>query len=160
MTNRCLLPTCLLVAFLSFFVFLFFFRSDPHILCLGNFSKGTYRFTTDLLELELASAVLQSLPYPSCVVSPLRLVAWERALNSIPDRAFTAFLLRGLTKGFRIGVAEGAHFLPTRRNRSSAYERPDVVSAYLAREVDLGRITPLPPTPSLAPPLLQLSPFG
>ena len=150
----------MLPAYLSFILFLFFFHSDPHILRLGNFSKGSYRFTTDLLELELASAVLQSLPYPSCVVSPLRPVAWERALNSIPDRAFTAFLLRGLTKGFRIGVAEGAHFLPTRRNRSSAYERPDVISAYLAREVDLGRMTPLPPTPSLAPPLLQLSPFG
>ena len=65
-----------------------------------------------------------------------------------------------LTKGFRIGVAEGAHFLPTRRNRSTAYERPDVISAYLAHEVDLGRMTPLPPTPPLAPPLLQLSPFG
>ena len=73
---------------------------------------------------------------------------------------FTAFLLRGLTTGFRIGVQEGDHFLPARRNRHSAYERPDVISAYLAREVQLSRMTPLPSTPSLAPPLLQLSPFG
>ena len=47
-----------------------------------------------------------------------------------------------------------------RRNRSSAYERPDVISAYVAHEVDLDRMTLLPPTPSLATPLLQLSPFG
>ena len=88
------------------------------------------------------------------MVSPLQPAAWEKALDSIPDRAFTAFLLRGI---IRIGVAEGAQFVPTRRNRSSAYERPDVISAYLAREVDLGRMTPLPATST---PLLQLSPFG
>ena len=50
--------------------------------------------------------------------------------------------------------------MPTRRNRGSAYTKPDVISAYLAREVNLGRMTPLPTVPPLAPPLLQLSPFG
>ena len=50
--------------------------------------------------------------------------------------------------------------MPTRRNRSSAYERPDVISEYLAREVDLGRMTPILPVSALAPPLLQLGPFG
>ena len=50
--------------------------------------------------------------------------------------------------------------MPSQRNRYSAYERPDVISKYLAREVGLGRMTPLPSAPALAPPFLQLSPFG
>ena len=118
------------------------FPVDPTILRLSNFSKGIYRFTKDLLQLELASPPLASLPYPSSIVSPLRPAAWDRALSPIPDKAFTSFLLRGLTEGFRIGFERGAHLVPTRRNRSSAYERPDVISEYLAREVDLGRMTP------------------
>ena len=130
------------------------------MLRLSNFIKGLYRLTQDLLQLELVSAPLESLPYPSCITSPLCLDAWERALQSIPDRAFTAFLLRGIFTGFRIGVAEGAHLSPTRCNRSSAYERSDIISAYLAREVELGRLTHSPEAPSLGPPLLQLSPFG
>ena len=127
--------------------------SDTHILRLSNFARGSYRFTQDLLQLELASPSLQSLPYHSSIASPLRPAAWDRALYSIPDKAFTTFLLRGITRGFRIGVKQGALFTPTRRNRSSAYERPDVIAAYLAREVELSRMTPLPSTPSLAPPL-------
>ncbi len=124
-----------------------------------NFSKGSYRFTQDLLQLELASAALQPLPYLATIIFPLRPTAWERALQSIPDRAFTAFLLRGLSDGFHIGVMEGATSVPCRQNRSSAYERPDVILAYLAREVDLGRMSIIPSKPQLGPPLLQISPI-
>jgi len=134
--------------------------ADPHILVLSNFSKGAYRFTQDLLSLELASPALPSLPYPCSISSPLRPKAWERALQSLPDKAFTAFLMRGITMGFRIGVSRGAHFKQARRNLQSAYNCPDTISEYIRREVDLGRLAPLPPLPSLAPPLLQVSPFG
>ena len=124
-----------------------------------NFSKGSYRFTQDLLQLELASAALQPLPYLATIVFPLRPAAWERAPQSIPDRAFTAFLLRGLSDGFHIGVMEGATSVPCWQNRSLAYERPDVISAYLAREVDLGLMSIIPSKPQLGPPLLQISPI-
>lgn len=133
---------------------------DSPIIRLSNFSRGAYRYTQDLLQLELASAPLEGLPYPSNIASPLRPGAWETALRSIPDRAFTSFLLRGIAMGFRIGVTQGARFIPVRRNRSSAYETPDVISAYLAREVELGRMAPLHPSASLSPPILQISPFG
>ena len=134
--------------------------SDPTILRLANFTQGTYKFTADLLQLELASQPLESLPYPPNIASPLRAETWGKALRAIPDRAFTDFLLRGITQGFRIGIREGARLTPSQRNRHSAYERPDVISKYLAREVVLDRMAPLPSAPALAPPFLQLSPFG
>ena len=70
---------------LPFLVFSFLPLSppEPPILRLSNFAMGAYRFTTDLLELELALAPLRSLPYPYSVVSPLRPVAWDRALTCI-----------------------------------------------------------------------------
>ena len=90
--------------------------------------------------------------------SPLRPVAWETALHSIPDKAFTTFLLRGITQGFRIGVQEGAHLKPVQRNLKSAYDRPEIISAYIQREVDLKRMAPLLSLPATAS--LQVSPFG
>ena len=131
--------------------------SDSSMLCWSNFSRGSYRFTQNLLQLELASAPLQLLPYGSSIASPLHLEAWERVLHSIPDKAFSAFLLRGLASGFCIGES---HLVQTCCNRSSAYERPDVISAYLACEVDLGHMAQLLATPASVPPFLQLSPFG
>ena len=126
---------------------------EPPILTMGNFSRGLYWFTADLLALESASPTRPSTPYDATLVSPLKPQAWERALVSIPDRQFTDFLVRGLRRGFRIGVAQGVHFKPARRNLRSAYEHPDVVTAYLQREVELCRL-------SLLPPLMQISPFG
>ena len=130
---------------------------DPQILRLANFSRGAYLFTRDLLALELASPVRSNLPYTS---SPLRPVAWETALRSIPDRAFTTFLLRGITQGFRIGVQEGAHLKPVRRNLKFAYDRPEIISAYIQREVDLQRMTPLLSLLAMEPLSLEVSPFG
>ena len=45
---------------------------------------------------------------------------------------------------------------PSRRNRSSAYERPNVISEYLVREVDSGRMATVP---AAALPLLRTSPI-
>ena len=50
--------------------------------------------------------------------------------------------------------------MPAKRNFKSAYEHPQVISGYLQREVELRRLLRLPHHPKLAPPLLQLSPFG
>ena len=133
---------------------------DPPILTLANFSKGAYRFSRDLLALESASPTLPQLPYPQVIASPLRPEAWERTFQAIPDKALTSFLRRGIHQGFRIGVAQGAPFKPAKRNLKSASEQPDTITAYIQREVDLGRMGPLPRQPALTPPLLQISPFG
>ena len=131
---------------------------EPPILTMGNFSRGLYWFTADLLALESASPTRPSTPYDATLASPLKPQAWERALVSIPDRPFTDFLVRGLS--FRIGVAQGAPLRPARRNLRSAYEHPDVVTAYLQREVELCHLSLLPDQSSLGPPLVQISPFG
>ena len=102
-------------------------------LALGNFRKGTYRFTSDLLALEAASPALTSLPYDTSLSPPLQPEAWRRALHTIPDRQFTEFLMRGITYGFRIGLKEGAVLKPARHNLKSAYDHPDIISAYLQR---------------------------
>ena len=51
-------------------------------------------------------------------------------------------------------------FKPSRRNLRPAYEHPQVITSYLQREVNLGRMQIIPTGSQLAPPLLQLSPFG
>ena len=131
------------------------------MLTKSNFVKGRYRFTNDLLALESASPVLHQLPYEASIFSPLKIKAWEEALSSIPDKAFTQFILRGgILQGFRIGFQEGYAFKPSKRNLKSAYDHPEVVSTYLQREVRLGRLARLPPVPALTPPLVQISPFG
>jgi hypothetical protein len=81
--------------------------------------------------------------------SPLRPVAWETALHSIPDNAFVTFLLREIAQGFQIGC---------KRNLKSAYDRPEIISAYIQREVDLKRMAPLLSLPATAS--LQVTPFG
>ena len=49
----------------------------------------------------------------------------------------------------------GAHLKPVQRNLKSAYDRPEIISAYIQHEVDLKRMAPLPATASL-----HVSPFG
>ena len=92
--------------------------------------------------------------------SPLRPDNWDNALATMPDRLFVHFLIRGIRWGFRIGVTAGASYKAAARNLKSAYDRPDIISAYLQREVELGRLHALPSLPHLSPPLLQISPFG
>ena len=104
------------------------------------------------MALESASAELNEVPFQATLRSPLRLRAWERALRTLPDRAFVHFLLRGIKYGFCIGVQGGARFRASNCNLKSAYKHLDVITAYLKREVQLGRLHILP--------LLQLSPFG
>lgn len=57
---------------------------DPLIPKFSNFRKGSYCFTEDLMALESAFPPLHSVP----VSTPLHPEAWDRALQSIPDRAF------------------------------------------------------------------------
>ena len=100
------------------------------------------------------------MPYDGSLSPPLQPEAWRTALSTIPDHQFTQYLLRGITHGFRVGVNEGATLKPAHRNLKSAYDHPEIISAYLQREVELGRMQVIPPAAGLHPPFLQLSPFG
>ena len=130
------------------------------MLIRSNFVKGCSVFTNDLLALEAASSVQHQLPYEAFISSPLRPKAWKNALSSIPDNAFTQFILRGISQGFRISVQEGHAFKPSRRNLKSAYNHPEVVTNYLQKEETPGQLVQLPSMLALTPLLVQISPFG
>ena len=113
------------------------------MLSISNFERGYYRFTEDLLALEAASPSQSSLPYEGYLESPLQPVAWERALQSLPDRTLAYFLMRGITGGFRIGIGDEDHLHSAKCNLKSAEDNPQVMSTYLAREVRLNRLAQL-----------------
>ena len=71
---------------------------------------GSYHYTGDLLALERrAGPCIQPVPPILQINPPLRLDAWREQLASYPDKAFAAFLLRGIQNGFRIGIPMGSH---------------------------------------------------
>ena len=64
-------------------------------------------------------------------------------------------ITNGIHNGFHLGCNRQTHHHATTRNLKSAYEHPEVVDAYLARECQLGRvqrfpITSMPPLPELS----------
>ena len=76
------------------------------------------------------------------IVTPLQVEDWAEALSSHPDQAFVKYLLDGIFHGFRIGYNDD----PSRMQRSakcnmlSAKQNPQVVSDYLKREREAGRV--------------------
>ena len=69
--------------------------------------------------------------------TPIVLQALEIELLAHPDPAFVAHLLDGLRYGFRVGYDGPRHSLLC-ENLASAFVSPEIVSAYLAKEVQLG----------------------
>lgn len=66
--------------------------------------------------------------------SPLRIDEWTKLLQEHPDQQYVAFLLRGMTYGFRIGFNRAQKLRPSRCNLKSALEHPTVVKNYLSQE--------------------------
>ena len=122
--------------------------------------RDHHRYTADLLALEQASPAPIAIPDRRTTQSPLDPAVWQQCLQSYPDREFAQFIVRGLRGGFRIGVRRGAQLKPSARNLKSAYEQPQVVQAYLDREVQLGRLHQRPCSDSARIQGLQISPFG
>ena len=133
--------------------------SSP-LLRLSNLVRDHHRYTADLLALEQASPAPIAAPGWQTTQSPLDPAMWQQHLRSYPDREFAHFIMRGLRGGFRIGVQRGAHLKSSTRNLKSAYQQPQVVQAYLDREVQLGRLHQLPCSDSARVEGLQISPFG
>ena len=85
--------------------------------------------------------------------------AWAESLRRHPDQRFTAWLLRGLSEGFRIGYGGGSgKRTRVSRNLQSAREHPAVVDEYLNGEISAGRV--VGPVPDAQTHLVRLSPFG
>ena len=102
--------------------------SSPHHL-------GNYPYTSDLLHLE-AMRPAQAVTDPRLlgIHSPLQVDEWSELLKAHPDQQYVAFLLRGMTFGFRVGFNRAQKLRPAKRNMKSALERPSVIQDYLEQE--------------------------
>ena len=92
------------------------------------------------------------------VVTPLKLQAWQEALEDFPDKAFAEYILRGIQAGFRIGFNAG--LMSRKGNLSSASDQPDVVEKYLHEELQARRLIRVHHTDSDKALHIQCSPFG
>ena len=104
---------------------------SPVILDSCNLRNNRYRYMEDLLQLESCVDPLHP-PMPpadlSWISTPAQLRTWEAMLSSFPDQRLAHYLLRGFSKGFRIGFNRGSHLKAARRNLISASEHPTIVS--------------------------------
>ena len=95
------------------------------------------------------------------ITSPIQADYWKVGLADHPDQKFAALIVRGLERGFRIGFADSSVTLKaSKRNLISAMEHPDVVSNYIAKELDQRRVARVG---SVADPVcggIHLSPLG
>ena len=126
------------------------------MLTISNLHGNRYHYTGDLLALEgVAPPPPASYGKP---ISSLNLSAWQAGLATCPDKVFTAYLLRGIERGFRIGVPAEFKGKHAKRNLQSAYEHGAIVQEYLKREESLGRIKRV--LPAEQGKRFQISPFG
>lgn len=103
---------------------------------------GLYAYTSDLLCLDFHRRTgSPQLPDLGVVHTPLNVSAWADALDSHPDRAFARYVCCGLRYGFRIGCGTAIRLKSASANMGSATAHPEVVSAYIAKELSLGRMT-------------------
>jgi hypothetical protein len=85
--------------------------------------------------------VVQLPNYLGQIVTPLKLERWQELLSGHPDQEFTAYILRGIRDGFRVGFnAAGTRLKSQKSNMLSASEHPDIVSKYLQEEIACGRV--------------------
>ena len=70
----------------------------------------------------------------------LYLHAWEKALSSHPDQAYTRYICQGLRWGFRIGFQYGSPLKSAHSNMESADQHPEIISEYLHKECSLSRM--------------------
>ena len=100
-----------------------------------------YEYTSDLLCLDFCRPSSEH----QCqaligIRTPLCAAAWDRALVSHPDRAFTHHVSQGLHQGFRIGFNHRAPLKLAASNVGSAYRHQTVISEYIDKELSLGRM--------------------
>ena len=130
------------------------------LLRLSNLHSGHYQYIQDLLALEQAGRTRSLALSIGRAASPLHSQAWEAGLLSYSDQQFAQFLLRGIRDGFHIGARELSGRQSSKRNLQSAYEHPQIIRDYLAREERLGRIRRLSPQDLSTLPLIQVNSFG
>lgn len=94
------------------------------------------------------------------ITSPLNVAEWQEHLKNHPDVVFKAFILAGISSGFRLGFdySHQQQLKPRKGNLLSTTEHPDVVDNYIQNELAQGRLIYVPNPESL--PWVHSSPFG
>ena len=120
-----------------------------------------YPYMSDLLA--LSSCKKSELEPPSIeglehINSPLIIQAWAEALTTHPDIAFAEYLLAGICNGFRVGFNYNSPLQSSQQNMLSANQNRSVVSEYLRKETEAGRI--LGPLPVYIASMVHTSGFG
>ena len=88
----------------------------------------------------MASPTIPVVPYDASVITPLRLEAWGKGLQSMPDQVFASSFSTASEGAFVLEYGQGVQFQPAKRNLRSAAEHPQVITDYLRRQVELGRM--------------------
>ena len=91
-------------------------------------------------------------------VSPLCATRFALELQQHPNQALVSEVLQGLLQGFRLGFNPGFSLQLAKQNKASAYQHREIVDAYLANEVALGRVADPFRSPLL--PNLHINSFG
>ena len=73
-------------------------------------------------------------------MSPLVVERWAALLDTHPDRDFVAYIINGISKGFRIGYDYSKKAGRATSNLLLASQNPEVVTRYIQEEVGLGRV--------------------
>ncbi len=95
----------------------------------------------------------------SKIITPLSSTSLKEQLRGHPDRELAAYIVRGVSEGFRIGFNAGLVSLKQRSgNMPSADEHPEVVTGYIQKETELGRLIQVKRAEVLTP--IHTSPFG
>ena len=102
-------------------------------------------YTTQLLALDRCSNLIQGNPClrPTLnkIITPVDINFWPAELKLHKDKAFTQYILSGLTKGFRLGFRQPPHgLLAAKRNLLSASEYPQEVTEHITKELALNRL--------------------
>ena len=122
---------------------------------------GIYIYTKDLLELEYASQKEHSSSVDSRLTgtqTPLRLPAWSKKLQQHPDKDFASYILRGIEKGFHIGINPAVSLKSATRNMQSALQHPEIIDDYLQKELLQEQIRG--PFPAHTAPSVHINRFG
>ena len=69
---------------------------------------GKYQYGDQLKELDKppVPGTRPSIQTKGCILTPLRLEAWQQELALHPDRWFADYICRGIQQGFRVGFQE------------------------------------------------------
>ena len=139
------------------------FESDSDSLADDNEIDNDYDFGLDPQVPDMP-VVPTNWPPPFCSLpdsplssTPIDIFRWDKLADSLPNKEAVEYVSRGLKEGFALQFSP----IPLRsasKNMPSSYRNPEVIDAYLAEEVRLGRVA----GPFSEPPIsnLHINRFG